>query len=382
MSCRACLPSRSRKPSSRTSRSSFSANSTGTGALVKLGANTAIITGSQSNTGGTTIEAGTLALGGNNLFVTSGNIAIGTAGTLALGSNNQTVSNVALNGGNITGSGRLSANSSFAIQSGSVSALLGGTGSLVKSTNSTFALTGNNTYSGKTVVADGTVSFNTTSTNRTAAQALGINASVDLGTALSTSGTLNYTGAAGTFAKNINALGAGNNTVQNSGSGLLTLSGTLTKNGTVLVLAGGTGGIQVDGAIVGSAENSDLVLNGGSITLNATNTYNGPTFLNNGATLTLAVANALPGDLIIDASSSVAFGANQTMEALTGSAGSSINIGSYTLTMGSNGTDSLFEGTIAGTSGKLVKTGSNAITLVGANTYNGSTTINGGLRTQ
>ena len=357
----------------------FSANSTGTGALVKLGANTAIITGSQSNTGGTTIEAGTLTLGGNNLFVTSGNIAIGTAGTLALGSNNQTLSNVALNGGNITGSGRLSANSSFAIQSGSVSALLGGTGSLVKSTDSTFALTGNNTYSGKTVVADGTVSFNTTSTNRTAAQALGINASVDLGTALSTSGTLNYTGAAGTFAKNINALGAGNNTVQNSGSGLLTLSGTLAKNGTVLVLAGGTGGIQVNGAIVGSAENSDLVLNGGSITLNATNTYNGPTFLNNGAALTLAVANALPGDLIIDASSSVAFGANQTMEALTGSAGSSINIGSYTLTMGSNGTDSLFEGTIAGTSGKLVKTGSNAITLVGANTYNGSTTINGGV---
>jgi autotransporter-associated beta strand protein len=91
------------------------------------------------------------------------------------------------------------------------------------------------------------------------------------------------------------------------------------------------------------------------------------------------VANALPGDLIIDASSSVAFGANQTMEALTGAIGSTINIGSYTLIMGSNGTDSLFEGTIAGTSGKVVKTGSNAMTLSGMNTYNGSTTINAGV---
>jgi autotransporter-associated beta strand protein len=357
----------------------FSANSTGTGTLFKLGSNTVTLNRTQSNTGGTVIDSGTLVLSSNNLLAATGNLSVNNGAAFGLGSNNQTLSTVILNGGDITGTGTLSANSGFAVQGGSFSARLGGNGSLVKSGTSSFALTGNNTYGGKTVVQDGVVSFDTAGANRTSAQSLGTNASVDLGVALSTSGTLSYTGAAGTFAKHINALGSGNNTVMNSGGGLLTLTGNITKNGTVLILVGGTGGIQINGAISGSAENSDLVLNGGNITLNATNTYNGPTFLNNGASLTLAVANALPGDLIIDASSSVAFGANQTMEALSGAAGSTINIGSYTLTMGSNGTDSLFEGTIAGTSGKVVKTGSNAITLVGANTYNGSTTISGGV---
>lgn len=356
----------------------FSTNSTGTGKLLKLGTNTVTLNRTQSNTGGTVIDSGTLALAANNILATTGNLVVNELGTFNLGTNNQTLSTVTVNGGNITGTGKITSNSSFAIQGGSVSALLAGSAGLVKSGTSSFAITGNNLYSGKTVVADGTISFDTTNANRTVAQALGTNADLDLGADLSTSGTLNYTGAAATFAKNIKALGAGNNTIQNSGSGLLTLTGTLTKNGTILVLAGGAGGIQVNGVIAGSAENSDLVLNGGNITLNATNTYNGPTYLNNGATLTLSVANALPGDLIIDASSSVAFGANQTIEALSGVAGSTIDIGSYTLTMGSNGTDSLYEGGLEG-SGKVAKTGTNAITLSGTNTYNGTTTINGGV---
>jgi autotransporter-associated beta strand protein len=356
----------------------FSTNSSGTGVLLKLGSNTVTLNRTQSNTGGTVVDSGTFVLSSDNLLATSGNLAVNNAGTLSLGSNNQTLSTLTLNGGNITGTGTLTANTGFNIQSGSISALLAGTGGVVKSSVGNFSITGNNTYSGKTIVEDGTVSFDNASATGTNTQALGTNASVDLGVALSTSGTLNYTGAAGTFAKNIKALGSGNNTVMNTGSGLLTLTGTITKNGTILVLDGGAGGIQVNGVIAGSAENSDLILNGGNITLNATNTYNGPTFLNNGAFLSLAVANALPGDLIIDASSSVAFGANQTIEALSGVAGSTIDIGSYTLTMGSNGTDSLYEGGIEG-SGKVVKTGSNAITLSGTNTYNGTTTINGGV---
>jgi autotransporter-associated beta strand protein len=356
----------------------FSTNSSGTGVLLKLGSNTVTLNRTQSNTGGTVVDSGTFVLSSDNLLATSGNLAVNNAGTLSLGSNNQTLSTLTLNGGNITGTGTLTANTGFNIQSGSISALLAGTGGVVKSSVGNFSITGNNTYSGKTIVEDGTVSFDNASATGTNTQALGTNASVDLGVALSTSGTLNYTGAAGTFAKNIKALGSGNNTVMNTGSGLLTLTGTLTKNGTILVLAGGAGGIQVNGVIAGSAENSDLILNGGNITLNATNTYNGPTFLNNGAFLSLAVANALPGDLIIDATSSVAFGANQTIEALSGVAGSTIDIGSYTLTMGSNATDSLYEGGIEG-SGKVVKTGTNAITLSGTNTYNGTTTINGGV---
>lgn len=85
----------------------------------------------------------------------------------------------------------------------------------------TQTLTGANTYSGKTSVKNGTLSFATGNISETATQALGTNAAVDLGEASTSSGTLNYTGGAGSLAKDINALG--NGTIQNSGTGLLTL---------------------------------------------------------------------------------------------------------------------------------------------------------------
>ena len=89
-------------------------------------------------------------------------------------------------------------------------------------------------------------------------------------------------------------------TVQNSGAGLLTLSGTLTKNGTTLTLNGGANGIAVTGAIVGGAANSDLTVTTGKSTLSANNTYFGATAVTTGGTLEVATGGQLSGTTAVN----------------------------------------------------------------------------------
>ena len=122
-----------------------------------------------------------------------------------------------------------------------------------------------NSYSGETFVNAGTLNFFNGNASASGTQSLGGNAdttvstasafsAVNLGVAGVSSGTLAYNGTgAATLAKHVSALGNGNDTIQNSGTGLLTLSGTLTKNGTTLTLNGGANGIAVTGQIVGAA---------------------------------------------------------------------------------------------------------------------------------
>jgi hypothetical protein len=117
---------------------------------------------------------------------------------------------------------------------------------------------------------------------------------VSLGVAGTSAGEMDYYSAtSGTLDKNITALGSGRNRIRNSGGGTLTLSGTLTKDGTILELAGGT--FDVSGRITGASANSDLFINGANVTLsNTNNDYNGPTYVYGGGSLTLGVSNVIP----------------------------------------------------------------------------------------
>ena len=103
--------------------------------------------------------------------------------------------------------------------------------------------------------------------------------------------------------------------LSNAGAGVLTLAGTLSKNGTVLRLAGGQ--FNVTGQIVGSNANSDLLVDGATVTLSNTNSYNGPTFVQNAGTLILGVADAIPSNSAVSL------------------AGSTLTVGGYTNTIGS-----------------------------------------------
>jgi autotransporter-associated beta strand protein len=68
-----------------------------------------------------------------------------------------------------------------------------------------------------------------------------------------------------------------------------------------------------------------------------------------------------------------------TIDSLTGAEGTSIDLGSGTLSAGDN-ESTTFAGVISGT-GNLIKTGTGNLTLTGVNTYTGTTTVNGGTLT-
>ena len=259
-----------------------------------------------------------------------------------------------------------------------------GAGTLTLNTTNTTNTT--NTYSGSTTIANGSITINNVALSGTA-QALGTGTVLDLGVASTSSGTLIYTGGAGTFGQNINALGNGTDTIQNSGTGLLTLSGALTKNGTVLTLKGGANGITVSGSIAGSSANSDLIIDGGTTTLASANTYNGPTFIINGATLNANVADALPTangrsavsmDQTGSGSSTLVLGNDQSIASLTGSTTSAVNLGGNTLTVGSSSGSATFAGAISGTGGSLRKDGASTMILSGTSSYTGVTYVTAG----
>ena len=267
--------------------------------------------------------------------------------------------------------------------------VISGEGSLTKDRTNTLTLSNSNTYGGKTTIADGTLSINNVNTSATANQSLGTNAAVDLGVAITSSGILNYTGAAGTLAKNINVLGNGLDTIQNNGTGLLTLSGNVVKDGTVLTLKGGNLGIDVTGTISGSSVNSDLIIDGGTTTLSAANTYIGPTSIINGATLNANALDALPtsgGDRTavsmdqtgIGGSTLALVGFDQSIASLTGVNSSRVNLNGNNLTIGTTGGATTFAGIISGAGGSLTKDGASTQVLSGENNYTGTTTISAG----
>ena len=225
---------------------------------------------------------------GNNEW--AGNIDFTTGGSAY---------NIESAGGNLTISGQISGatttgvrNLSFAgSSSGTVSgAIVDGSATVNVSKNGTgtWNLSGPNTYSGNTAVNDGQLNFTTVAAGASA-QSLGAGTTVTLGSAGTSSGILNYTGAtAATLDKNITALGNGTDTVSNNSvTGALTLSGTITKNGTTLTLAGGTNGLNVTGQIVGGSPNSDLVVTGAVNLGTGDHTYVGPTTVNASSNLTV-----------------------------------------------------------------------------------------------
>jgi autotransporter-associated beta strand protein len=186
-------------------------------ALVKAGAGNQTLVNTNTFTGGTRIDAGILTLGHATDTIT-GAVNV-NGGTLALGTNSDTVGAVTLTSGSITSSTGVLTGTSYAVQSGSVSAILGGSGiALTKSTAGTVTLTGNNTYTGATSVNAGTLIVNG---SLAAGSAVSVGANGTLGGTGTINGAVTITGAhtpgtspgIQTFASDLTYSG-GNSTVQ------------------------------------------------------------------------------------------------------------------------------------------------------------------------
>jgi autotransporter-associated beta strand protein len=129
----------------------------GSGALTKSTGGTVSLNEANTYSGGTTINAGTLAMGSFGRLPGTGSVTI-AGGTLSIGNSFNSVGPVILTSGSITGTGFTLNGVSFDVRSGTVTAKLGGSGSaLTKTTAGMVTLSGANTYTGATNVNAGTL---------------------------------------------------------------------------------------------------------------------------------------------------------------------------------------------------------------------------------
>ena len=243
----------------------INASLSGTGTLTKT-SSTGIITLAATNsyTGGTAVNAGTLVSGVTGAIPSGGSITIG-GGTLDIGATNVTASSVTFSNGGLLGTGTVTGTSFLAngSQTFTVSTVLAGAGAtLTKATGTagvdsvtnggTLTLTNNNTYTGATVIGPsgagtqlmgGTVIVSTLANGGTIS---GIGASGNAASNLViTNGQLIYVGT-GANTDRLFTIGAGSFAgILSSGTGSL----NFTNTGAISTPGGGT--LDLDGTFAG-----------------------------------------------------------------------------------------------------------------------------------
>lgn len=389
-----------------------------TGALTKAGAGTLTLSGANLNTGTTTVAGGTLALGASNALA-SGGVTVTGGATFDIGTFSDSVGTVTLTNGNITGTTGTLTGTSYALQNGLVSAVLGGTAGLTKTTAGTVTLSGANTYTGATAVNAGVLSVSSLA-NGGGASNIGASTNAAANLVLG-GGTLRFTGATASTdrnytlttattsaievtnpATNLTVSGASTNTtgaLTKLGDGTLTLTGSNVNSGATTIRAGtlqvgnggttgslGTGGVTNLGRLVFNRSNALTVANvvssfgelvkegSGTTTLTGANTYTGATTINAG-TLALNATGTIARSSGVANNGTFTTAAAKTIDSMTGT-GNTVLGGTLTIGDASN-TSSVYGGVISGTGG-ITKAGTGTLTLSGANTYTGVTTISAG----
>ncbi|MGU6975240.1 autotransporter-associated beta strand repeat-containing protein [Salmonella enterica subsp. enterica serovar Ouakam] len=356
----------------------FANNIGGTGSVVKSGDKTLTLSGSNIYTGGTLISGGTLiatnvdALGTGDVtdnatleMNTGGDFAnaIGGTGsvvksgdeTLTLSGSNIYTGGTTISGGTLVatnvealGSGDVTDNATLELNTGGTfDNVISGSGQVVKSGDDALTLSGNNSYTGGTLISDGTLVASNV-------EALGSGDVTDNATlALNTGGD---------FTNNIGGTGR----VEKSGDDALTLSGANSYTGGTLISGGTLVATNVDALGTGNVtDNATLELNTGGDFDNAIS-GSGQVVKSGDKTLTLSGANSYTGGTTISSGTLIA----TNVEAL----GTGDVTDNATLELNTGGD---FDNNIGGT-GSVVKSGDETLTLSGANSYTGGTTISGG----
>ena len=415
------------------SSTTFAGIISGSGNLTKIGSATQTLSGANTYGGTTTVSAGvlniqngaglgsvlagtTIASGAALQIQNTSNVGIEpiTVGGLGV-ANDGALRNVANNNSmagpvTLTSGTRVNSDSGTLTLSGTVyggqALIIGGAGNvsftapllidtLTKDGAGTAFTSGANPYTGLTTITAGALNIGN-------ASGLG---TIDSGTTVANGAALQIQGGITTLVEPLTLAGTGvgatgalrnissNNTYAgpitlttasriNSDSGTLTLSSTLTGAGMNLA-TGGAGSVTFNNTL-GIAGGSLLKDGAGTLLLLGTNTYSGPTTVSGGV-LQAGATGGLSSNSAITLANVAGVTLNvNTFTATIGSlAGGGTTGGILTLVTGGlvtggNNSSTTFAGIISGTTGKLTKAGSGTMTLTGVNTYTGVTTINAG----
>ncbi len=365
------------------------------GALNKVGAGTLNLTASNTYTGGTTIDGGTLALGNDN--------AAGTGTITVLGSTIDYADGI-----HVTNAIDLQNDATFNVDTGAPNHSGGigetdGSFGITKTGAGALLLSGANTFSGGVTLAEGVLGLGNSSAagtgnitvtgsgTRIDYADIAMFRNIDLQT-----DTILSTGALA--AQQVGSIGetGGSFGITKGGSGMLTLrnantfSGGLTiEEGTVMLrdsnTAAGTGGITMQGGdillvLLNVANNIDLqddtiitVDSSSDSTLSGVIGETGGSFgfrKEGGGTLTLTGDNTYTGDTIVDAGT-LSVGDGGTTGSILG------DVTLLTSLVFNRSNDLTFSGIITGV-GDVTKDGSGKLTLTGANSFTNGVTLNSG----
>jgi autotransporter-associated beta strand protein len=345
--------------------------------LVKDGPGTLRISAPNSYTGRTSVLAGTLALGSSNVIPSTSNVAI-HGGTLAIAAYSNTVGTVSLQGGTISGTTGVLTGSSYQVNSGTISAILGGAAALTKSTSDTVILSGVNTYTAGTNLNGGILCAGSDGNLGGATGGLTFNG-----------GTLQITGTG--FSQTARAItwyaGGGGFDIADAAN-TFTLAQSLAGPGPLS--KAGVGALVLDGT-VGSA---GITIQDGTMRLGGANRLTGSPSVSIGGIATLDLNNynntvgvlSMSGGTVTSGTGTLtlAGGVTYSRSIWPATISGKVNLGAATrtfdVTAGSS-TDLTVAAAISGAGGGLTKAGSGMLTLTNANTYTGATSIANGTLT-
>jgi autotransporter-associated beta strand protein len=317
-------------------------NGTGAVSLRKTGAGIWTVSGSNTYTGGTELNAGTLSLGSAG--------AIGSSGTISF--NGGTLQATAINTTDYSSRFSNADGQQYRIDSNSESFTLASNlsslgGSFSKFGAGTLTLSGANTYTGTTTINGGVLA-------------------VTNGAAIADTGAVILADAAGATL-----------TVQNSET-IGSLRGGGATGGNVSIASGETLTVaetesQTFAGIIGDA--GGLAKTGvGTLTLTGASTYTGGTTISAG-TLSLGSANA------IGTSGTVTFGGGTLQYSASNTSDNSArfsNAASQQYSIDTNSENVTLASNLTSTGGSFTKIGAGTLTLTGNNSYDGGTTVSEG----
>ena len=405
---------------------------TRTGTVTKSGTGTWTLSGANTFRGAATVNSGTLsvntlAVAGTNSSLGTGSstpaISIGSTGTLRYTGTGHTTSRAIIltgSGGSLdaSGSGTMSLSGGVTgntfglnligtgtgIESGVIATT---TGTVTKNGTGIWILSGVNIYTGLTTVNAGTLRNGVTNALATGDVIVNDGGTYDLNGSSDAIGalTVNSGMLGGIVTTGTGTLTLRGNVSSTGGASNASISGNLALgNNRTFTVINPADGLTVSAVISGSGFGITKAGNG-TLTLSGNNTFNGAVTINSGilAANTLAVAGTNSSLGTGSSTSAISIGATGTIRytgtghstsraiVLTGSGGSLDASGSGTMTLSGGVTGNTFgmnltgtgagieSGVIATTTGTVTKSGTGTWTLVGENTYTGTTTIIAGI---